>query len=109
MSASSPSNDDDRIDTLLRAAQVVLVTYPFAAVRGYRALVAEGRRYAETEEGRELADRLARSELVGRARTTFLFMTKGLLHDGADRLVPTAVIQAFVDKARRPFSGSSLR
>ncbi len=59
---------DAAVEETLRAVQRALFRHPVAAQSAFRALVAEGRRYAGTPEGAELLERLRRSAAVARAR-----------------------------------------
>ena len=54
---------------LLRSLQAALLMHPFAARAAIRVLVAEGRAFAETEEGRRWRERLDRSSAMRTART----------------------------------------
>lgn len=60
--------DEDTLLWLLRQGRRLLVEHPEAARALVRAFVAEGRRYAQTPEGRARKAALARSDLVRQGR-----------------------------------------
>lgn len=93
---------DERVDRAIRALTRAIVKHPIAAQAAYRALVREGRAFAETAEGRRLRDQLAGSELVARLRTTWQLVTLGALaDDAAPGAIPSVVIEALVQAALR--------
>jgi hypothetical protein len=61
------TNPDDLAHVLERLRDVI-VRHPIAAQAAFSALAHEGRRFAETEEGKVWKDRLVASELLGRVR-----------------------------------------
>jgi hypothetical protein len=71
---------------LVRGLQHALLTHPVASQAAFSALVTEGRRFAETAEGREWRDRLVKSSLLRRVRLVFDLSTLGLLEEGATGL-----------------------
>jgi hypothetical protein len=93
---------EDSIDIALRAIQRAIVKHPLAAQAIYSALVREGRAYGETEEGRLLRERLARSELATRLRTTWDIVTFGMLDAHArPGVVPSVLMEALVQAVFR--------
>jgi hypothetical protein len=64
------SHEDDLV-AALRAIQELVLRHPVAVRSALAALIAEGRRFAETPEGRTLGRRLAGSPLVREARLVF--------------------------------------
>lgn len=84
----------------LHQARLLLVKYPVAAQALFAALVAEGRRYAETPEGRVARARLADSDLVRKGRAVFEAVSAGLVseHEGP---LPSAFLEAFLEATRR--------
>ena len=79
---------------LLRSLQVALLTHPVACQAAFTALVAEGRRYAETEDGREWRDRLVHSALLRDLRLVFDLSTLGLLEEDASGALPSGYLDA---------------
>ena len=67
----------------------------------FAALVAEGRRYAATPEGEAWRARLAGTDLIHRARVVWDVTTLRALEDDPDTLLPTALVDAIVQAARR--------
>jgi hypothetical protein len=73
-----------------------------AAQAAYRALVREGRAFAQTEEGRRIRGRLARSELVARLRTAWELVTLGMLRDDTPPgAIPSVIVEALVQAVLR--------
>ena len=79
---------------LLRSLQRALLTHPVASQAAFTALVAEGRRFATTEEGRVWQERLVQSALLKRARLVFDLTTLGLLEERAGNDVPSSYLDA---------------
>lgn len=79
----------------LRAAQTLLLKYPVAAQAAFASLVREGRRFAETDEGRAWKRRLSGSPTLARARTLFEGMTGGVVSEDGSAL-PSAYVDAFL-------------
>jgi hypothetical protein len=77
---------------VLRTLQLALLKHPVAAQAAFNALVAEGRKFGATAEGRELRSKLERSELVHRARLVFDFGTLSLLEHNSPEILPSAYI-----------------
>jgi hypothetical protein len=77
---------------VLRTLQLALLKHPVAAQAAFNALVAEGRKYGATVEGRQLREQLERSELVHRARLVFDFGTLSLLEHNPPEILPSAYI-----------------
>ncbi|MCB9548788.1 MAG: hypothetical protein H6706_23535 [Myxococcales bacterium] len=84
----------------LHEARTLLVKYPVAAQAAFAALVAEGRRFAETEAGRRWQTTLADSDLVRRGRAIFQGVTADVLgeHQGP---LPSGFLEAFIEATRR--------
>lgn len=92
---------DDELSRLLFELRWLVLKHPLAAQAGFRALVAEGRRFAETDEGRAWRARLAGSELVRRGTSIVELATLGMLDADADGVLPTQMIDAFARAASR--------
>lgn len=93
------SDADREIVELLRAGQVLLMKYPIAARAAIRALVAEGRRFAETPEGRAWKEDLADSDLVRRGRIVWEGCSLNLLEDHQPTQLPSALLEAVLAAA----------
>ena len=99
----------DPLTDLLRTASASVLKHPFAAQAIFAGLVAEGRRFAETEEGRRWQAALADSEFVRRARALWEGSVLNLLEDSPDALLPSAIFDALVQAASRPDLPALLR
>ena len=93
--------EEDEILGVLRAAQGALFEHPIAAQALFRALVAEGRRYACTPEGARWQEALRGSELVRRARVVWEVGTLNTLEEDPEVVVPTKVLDAITRAAAR--------
>lgn len=100
---------EDPLAHLLRAASAAVLKHPIAAQAIFAGLVAEGRRFAETEEGRRWKAALADSEFVRRARALWEGSVFNLLEDSADAVLPSAIFDALVQAASRPDLPALLR
>lgn len=92
-------DDPDDLGEILGQLQSIIVRYPIAAQAAFRALVAEGRAFAETVEGRELAQSLADSQLVRRGRIAWDVVTARAFDDDPDVIVPTVFLDALARTA----------
>jgi hypothetical protein len=81
---------------VLREAQYVLLKHPVAAQAAFSALVAEGRRFAATPEGREWSERLAGSELMRQGRMVWEVATLKILEESSPHVLPSAYVEALV-------------
>jgi hypothetical protein len=98
----SPSARDDLIDQALHQLARAIVKHPLAAQAAYRALVREGRAFAQTDEGRRVRAHLARSELAARLRTAWQLVTFGMLEgDAPPGAIPSVLIEALVQAVLR--------
>ena len=92
---------DDQLESLLRQAQLGLIQHPVAAQSIIRALVAEGRAYARTDEGAVLRDQLARSELVQRGRAVWEGLSLNMFTPDDRTTVPSVLVDAVLGAATR--------
>lgn len=88
-----------------------VVRHPVAARAIVRALVAEGRRYAETGEGAEWKARLQANPRVSRAHAVWDTTTMWLLEgaEGEAPPLPSTLLDAVVMTATRPDRDALLR
>jgi hypothetical protein len=77
---------------ILQALQSILLRHPIAFQAAFSALVAEGRAFGETPEGRALKARLENSSLVQQMRYVFDLTTFSLLERDPPSLLPSAYI-----------------
>ena len=102
MSESAPCFDIDayaELTALLGQLQGAILKHPVAAQAAFAALVAEGRAFAKTPEGRAWHQRLASSPLVERGRSLWELTTLGVLEDDRSVVVPSRILDAFVKLA----------
>jgi hypothetical protein len=85
---------------ILRKVQRLVLEHPVAAQAVFAALVAEGRRFAETAEGSRLRARLARSALLRRARTGFDAATLWMLEEHAADELPSTYLDVLLMAAQ---------
>lgn len=96
---------EDHVLQGLRELQLAVLAHPAAARGLFAALVAEGRRFAATPEGRRWNEVLVRSDLVRRVRMAWDASTlEQLAHpDGAESAVlPSVILDAMVGAAQSP-------
>ncbi|MBI4516547.1 MAG: hypothetical protein HY699_12115 [Deltaproteobacteria bacterium] len=93
---------EDSLATVLRAAALLMLKHPAAAQAAFRALVAEGRRFAQTPEGRRWQAQLAGSELIRRGRALWEGSMLNALEDSPEAVMPSAIIDAVVQAISRP-------
>jgi hypothetical protein len=91
----------DELSRLLYELRWLLLKHPIAAQAAYRALVREGRAFAQTDEGRAWRARLERSELIRRGTSLFELGTMSMLDADSDQVLPTQLIDAFARAASR--------
>ncbi len=94
-----PGDSDAR---RLREIQLAILKHPVAAQAAFAALVAEGRRFAQTEEGATLMRRLTRSALLDRVRLAFETSTLWVLDADASETLPSAYLDALFQVASGP-------
>ncbi len=93
----TPASDDCVLS--LQALQRVLFEHPIAAQAAFAALVAEGRRYAETEEGAAWQRRLRESQLVRDGRVVWEVLTQNSFEENRDVLLPSVFVDALARAA----------
>lgn len=90
---------DDELSRLVRAVHVLLLKHPIAARSLYAALAAEGRAFAQTEEGARWQQRLAGSELLRRGQSVWDVMTLNMLEEEGPRLLPSQYVEGLCHAA----------
>ena len=78
----------------LRSIQRTLLKHPVACQAAFTALMAEGRRFAGTDEGRMWRDRLVNSSLLHGARLIFDLATLGMLEERPNGELPSNYLDA---------------
>jgi|ERR1700687_208418 len=87
---------EDPLAQIVREASKWLLKHPVAAQALFSALVAEGRRFAQTSEGQRWREALADSELVRRGRALWESSVLNFLEDAPDVTLPSAISDAIV-------------
>lgn len=85
----------DELSMLLVELRWLIVKHPIAARAVFRSLVAEGRRFAATDEGARWRRRLEASPLVRRGCAVWEVATLNMLDEDGSRALPTQLIDAF--------------
>ena len=73
--------------------------HPVATQAAVRALIAEGERQLQTDEGADLARRLSGSPLVSRLRAVWDLTTANTFDDAEGPILPTALVEAIAHLA----------
>lgn len=97
--------DDEQLLERMRQGQRILLKYPIAAQAALAALVAEGRRYAETPEGLRWKQTLVDSPLVRRGRAVWEATALRSFESPAPgqpaRALPGGFVEAFLRASAR--------
>lgn len=94
--------EDDFLKAAVAVVQRAVFAHPIAARAFFRAMAAEGRAFAETEEGQAWLVRLRGSPLLDRARTAFDTVTADALSEAPHQPLPTALVDALIRLAHAP-------
>ena len=92
----APARATDDLSTILHEVATMVRRHPVAMQAVCRALVAEGRRFVETPEGRAWQARLAGSDLIRHGRMLWEASALDLLDDRGETRLPTAFVDALV-------------
>lgn len=111
----SASSDGDGLPTVylpspemalqvLRRLQGLVLKHPVAAKAAFDALIAEGRAFAQTPEGKVWHDKLAASELLHRARLVLDFPGLSMLERDSPEVLPSAYLDTIfmLASSRKP-------
>jgi hypothetical protein len=88
--------EDAEVIALLQHLQRAVLEHPVAAQAAFSALVAEGRAFSRTEEGKRWCRRLAASRLVEKGRAIWDVATLNVLEESESTVVPSRILDAFV-------------
>ncbi|MEO8554374.1 MAG: hypothetical protein ABI678_30570 [Kofleriaceae bacterium] len=91
----------DELARLLFELRWLVLKHPLAAQAAVRTLVAEGRQFGETDDGRAWRARLEHSELARRGASIVELGTLGMIDGDSDAALPTQLIDAFARAASR--------
>jgi hypothetical protein len=97
-----PSADADEESIRLALTQVhrSIFKYPIAVQAAFSALVAEGRRFAQTPEGQQWRTRLTQAEETGRARMLWEVLSLGSFTEHNDSPLPSVLVDTLVHTLR---------
>lgn len=95
----APEGDEGELTDLLRRLQLALLEHPVAAQAAFAALMAEGRRFAETPEGAAWKAALEGSELVRNGRRLWDAVSMSMLEEDPATVVPSAYLEALLRAA----------
>ncbi len=87
--------EEQEVDALA-AVQRIIFKYPMATQAAFSALVAEGRRFATTSEGRNLALRLTRAKEMHRARMLWEVLSMSAFTERYDGPLPSLFVDTLV-------------
>lgn len=97
--AADNTGADETLARLLEDMQYLIARNPYAARSLAAAFVAEGQRFAETDEGREWFDVLSRSDAMRRAQLIWETYALDNLLEAAPENVPGIWIDTFAQAA----------
>jgi hypothetical protein len=90
-------------DETIRHLRRAVAAHPAAVRAAVGALASEGRAYAQTPEGKELSQRLLRSEYVSRLRSAWEIVSFGVSdEDPRAASFPSAALEAFARAVFQP-------
>jgi hypothetical protein len=98
----SPTWTEDDIVDILDGAQMTLLKYPVASQAAFSALVREGRRFAETESGKQWLERLKSSPLMQKLRWAWETTSLNMLEEDEGTIVPSTYLEALLRAAGTP-------
>jgi hypothetical protein len=87
---------------LLDGAQMAMIKHPTATQAAFAALVREGRRFAETAEGKRWLDVLGASSFMRQARWVWETTSLNMLEEDAGTIVPSTYLEALLRAAEVP-------
>jgi hypothetical protein len=89
---AKPPEPADPLMKMLAGMHGLLLEHPVAAKACFQALMAEGRAFAETEQGRELKQRLERSEKIAACSALWRTLSLGMLEDTDPSSLPSTYL-----------------
>lgn len=95
-SRPAPEEGDEGLGALLLEAQRALLMHPIAAQAIFSGLVAEGRRYAETEDGAALLAGLRASPTFARASDAWVTLAGGVVRADPDVVLSSSWVEEIV-------------
>ena len=80
----------------MRQAQRAILEHPVAAQALFAGLVAEGRRFAATEEGADWQEALSRSDVLHQVRPVWEVISLNMLQEDPEAVLPSSFVDALV-------------
>lgn len=96
--AAQPSE----LQRILSAAAALVLKHPEVMQDVFAALIAEGRQFAQTDDGRRWRAALAGSDLIRHGRALWESSALNILEDAPGVVVPSAIIDAVVRSLSDP-------
>jgi hypothetical protein len=93
---ASTSVEVSELEALLESTRAAVFRHPIAVQAAFAALVAEGRRYAETEEGAELLEGLLRSPGLSRLRVAWEVLTMSAFVEKPEGALPSVFVDTLM-------------
>jgi hypothetical protein len=90
---------DDELGRVLEGIRDALIRHPIATQSAFSALVAEGRRFSETAEGKTMCAQLADSELLARLRVVWESLSMTAFSERPDAPLPSFFLEGVVRAA----------
>ena len=90
---------DEELGRALEGVRNALLRHPIAAQAAFFALAAEGRRFAQTEEGAQVRERLAHSELFARLRIVWESLSMTAFDERTEAALPSFFLDGVVRAA----------
>jgi hypothetical protein len=90
---------DEALELVVEGVRDSIMRHPIATQAAFAALVAEGKRFAESERGKLLAEQLARSELVARLRVVWESLSMTAFVEQPDVPLPSFFLDGVVRAA----------
>lgn len=95
-----PSPAEASMIDALKQMERLLMLHPLAAQAAFSALVAEGRRFASTPRGEELASSLSKAPLLANLRRVWEATTLNMLEEQPTTVVPSMYVEAIFRAAK---------
>lgn len=87
---------DAELMRTLALLQRAIFKYPMAVQAAFETLVAEGRSFAETDEGKRWRERLLSAKQTGRLRMVWEVLSLGAFTERSEGLLPSVFVDSLV-------------
>jgi hypothetical protein len=95
-----PTGSEAELEGMLEVVRAAAFRHPIAVQAAFSALIAEGRRFAETPEGAGLLEELLHSPTVSRLRVAWEVLTMSAFVESAEGAIPSVFVETFLQKLR---------